>query len=78
MGLDMHPLGKPKPGFEKRFLENFEMITKDKFPKPSVSDMDLGKSVMTKQEILDEWFTIQIQAYETIKAPRVGSDKEAD
>jgi hypothetical protein len=58
MGLDMHPLGKPKPGFEKRFLENFEMITKDKFPKPSVSDMDLGKSVMTKQEILQSKFRL--------------------
>lgn len=29
MGLDMRPMGKPKPGFEKRFVEIFEMVTHD-------------------------------------------------
>ena len=28
MGLDMRPMGKPKPGFEKRFIIIFEMLTK--------------------------------------------------
>jgi hypothetical protein len=78
MGLDMRPMGKPKPGFEKRYLEIFEMISKDSFPQPSFFDKLKGKRYPTKEEILNEWFTNQIQTYETIKSPRVGRDKEAD
>ena len=78
MGLDMRPMGKPKPGFEKRFLEIFEMLTKDKIPQPTFLEKLKGKKAPTKDELLQEWFAIQIQSYETIKAPRVGQDKEAD
>jgi hypothetical protein len=78
MGLDMRPMGKPKIGFEKRFIEILEMVTKDKIPQPSFFDKLKGKKYPTKDELLQEWFANQIPTYETIKAPRVGRDKEAD
>lgn len=37
-----------------------------------------GKKEFSKDELLKEWFENQIPSYETIKAPRVGRDKEAD
>jgi hypothetical protein len=74
----MRPMGKPKPGFEKRFVDIFEMVTKNKIPQPSFLDKLKGKKYPTKDELLQEWFANQIQTYETIKAPRVGQDKEAD
>lgn len=78
MGLDMRPMGKPKPGFEKRFVDIFEMVTNNTIPQPSFIDKLQGKKYPTKDELLQEWFANQIQTYETIKAPRVGQDKEAD
>ena len=78
MGLDMRPMGKPKLGFEKRFVEIFEMVSKDQIPQPTFFEKLKGKKIPTKDELLQEWFANQIQAYETIKAPRVGRDQEAD
>ncbi len=78
MGLDMRPMGKPKKGFEKRFVEIFEMITQDRIPKPTFFDKLRGKRMPTKEQLLQEWRTNLIPTYETIKAPRVGRDKEAD
>lgn len=78
MGLDMRPMGKPKPGFEKRFVDIFLMVTRNTIPQPSFLDKLKGKKYTTKDELLEEWFANQIQTYETIKAPRVGQDKEAD
>jgi hypothetical protein len=78
MGLDLRPIGKPKPGFEQRFVDIFEMITKNAIPQPSLFDKIKGKRYQTRDELLQEWFANQIQTYETIKAPRVGQDKEAD
>lgn len=74
----MRPLGKPKPGFEKRFVEIFEMLTLDKIPQPTFLDKLTGKKLPTRDELLQEWRVNQIQTYETIMAPRVGQDKEAD
>jgi len=78
MGLDMRPMGKPKPGFEKRYLEIFEMVSQDKIPQPSFLDKLKGKKLPTREELLEEWLANQIQTYEIIKAPIVGRDKEAD
>lgn len=78
MGLDMRPMGKPKPGFEKRYLEIFKMISENKIPKPSLIDKLRGKKFPTEEELLEEWYANQITTYETIKAPRVGRDKAAD
>ncbi len=78
MGLDMRPTGKPKPGFEKRFLDIFVMLKNDKIPQPSFLDKLKGKKFPTKDELMQEWFANQIQTYETLQAPRVGRDKQAD
>jgi len=78
MGLDMRPMGKPKPGFEKRYVEIFEMITKGIIPQPSFFEKLIGKKSPTREEALQEWFANQIPSYETLMAPRVGRDKEAD
>ncbi|WP_114790425.1 hypothetical protein U0035_14195 [Niabella yanshanensis] len=78
MGLDMLPMGKPQPGFEKRFVEIFEMLKQNKIPQPSFWDKLKGKKVPTREELLDEWQANQIPSYETIKAPRVGRDEEAN
>lgn len=74
----MRPMGKPKPGFEKRYLEIFEMVSQDKIPKSTFLDKLKGKKLPTREELLEEWLTNQIQTYETIKAPRVGREKVAD
>ena len=74
----MRPMGKPKPGFEKRFAEVFEMVSKNNIPQPSFLDKLKGKKYPTKDELLQKWLANQIQTYETIRAPRVGRDKEAD
>jgi hypothetical protein len=78
MGLDMVPMGKPKPGFEKRYAEIFEMISTNNIPEASFWDKLKGKKTPTKDELLQEWFANQIQTYETIKAPMVGRDSEAE
>ncbi|MGN7783856.1 hypothetical protein ACTJIJ_04995 [Niabella sp. 22666] len=78
MGLDMLPMGKPQPGFEKRFVEIFEMLTQNKIPQPSFWDKLKGKKFPTREELLEEWQANQIPSYETIKAPRVGRDEEAN
>lgn len=74
----MRPMGKPKPGFEKRYIEIYQMLKTDTLPKPSMLEKLLGKKGPTKEELIEEWFANLIPTYETIKAPRVGRDKEAD
>ena len=71
-------MGKPKPGFEERYSEIFKILSEDKIPEPSFIDKVRGKKYLTKKELLEEWFANQIPSYETIRAPRVGRDKEAD
>ncbi|NOS94495.1 MAG: hypothetical protein HOP30_21490 [Cyclobacteriaceae bacterium] len=78
MGLDMRPMGKPKPGFEKRFDEIFQMIQKDRIPVPTFFEKLMGKKLPTRDELLKEWFDNTIKTYETIRAPQVGRDAEAD
>ncbi|WP_228530250.1 hypothetical protein [Tamlana sp. I1] len=78
MGLDMRPMGKPKQGFEKRFKEIFKMVESNNIPELSFIDKILGKKKPTKDELIQEWFENQIPTYETIKAPMVGRDKEAE
>ncbi len=78
MGLDMRPMGKPKPGFEERFKQIFWILQGAEKQKISLLDKLKGKKEFSKDELLKEWFENQIPSYETIKAPRVGRDKEAD
>lgn len=78
MGLDMRPMGKPVPGFEKRFAEILEMVSQENIPQPTLMQKLKGVKTPTREELMEEWYANQIETYETIKAPRVGVDKEAD
>lgn len=78
MGLDMRPMGRPRRGYEKRFSEVFKMLSENKAPALTILDKLLGKKPLTREALLKEWFDNQVQSYETIRAPRVGRDREAD
>ncbi|AUP77770.1 hypothetical protein [Flavivirga eckloniae] len=78
MGLDMIPLDKPKPGFEDRYTEIHKLLIEDNFPKPPLIKRLLGKKHTTRDKLFKEWLAMGIKSYETIKAPRVGTDKNAN
>ena len=66
MGLDMRPLSKPKAGKEQRFYELYNLIPSENL------------SPDQREQLLEEWFALGIPSYETIKAPQVGRDAQAD
>jgi hypothetical protein len=78
MGLDWRPLGKPKLGYEIRFNQLFRLLQGTEKQELSFVQKLQGKRRATKEELLEEWFSISDPCYETIKAPRVGRDKIAD
>jgi hypothetical protein len=78
MGLDMRPMGKPKSGFEERFNQIFRILQGEEKQELSFIDKLKGQKLPTQDKLLEEWFSIQIPSYETIKAPKVGRDEEAD
>ena len=63
MGLDWQPLGKPKSGHEAEFNGLYEEIFE-----AEIKDQSLWKRLRE----------IAISPYETLGAPRVGFDAEAD
>jgi hypothetical protein len=78
MGLDWRPLPKPKPGFEKRYIEIFNTLTGKEKPSLSIWDRLTGKQPDRRERLLVEWRENSILSYETINAPVVGRDKIAD
>jgi hypothetical protein len=78
MGLDMRPMGKPKNGYEDKFIELYNLISGKTKQNIGLVGKLKGKKEKTKDELLQEWFEIQIPSYETIKAPMVGRDQEAN
>jgi len=74
----MKPMGKPKPGFEKRFREIFDIVSGRKKQKLSFWDRLKGKRRASKDELLKEWFANQTSTYDTLDAPKVGRDQEAE
>lgn len=78
MGLDLRPMGKPKPNFEKRFFQIINIIEGNEKQELSFIDKLFGKKLKTKDELLKEWFGIQINPLDTIKAPKVGRDRDAE
>ena len=66
MGLDMRPLSKPTAGKEQRFYELYSLIPSENL------------SPDQREQLLEEWFALGIPSYETIKAPQVGRDAQAD
>lgn len=90
MGLDWLPMDKPKPGFEERFKQLFQLFEgprslfyTDKGEPQSLFDklkslFNKNKKVKSRKELQQEWLNISEKSYETIKAPRVGRDKIAN
>lgn len=73
MGLDWRPMGKPKPGTEARYHQLYRMLTKaEPIPVNPATNQPYDKDTLK-----EEWFSLQIPSYETIRAPRVGRDPEA-
>ena len=66
MGLDMRPLSEPKAGQEKCFCELYSLILSENLAPDQ------------QEQLLEEWFALGIPSYETIKAPQVGRDAQAD
>ena len=77
MGLDWRPMGKPKSGFEERYIQIFRIIQGEEKQELNFIDRIKGKKILTKEQLLEEWFANQIPTYETIKVPKVGRDKAA-
>jgi hypothetical protein len=65
MGLDWNPGNKAKPGFEAEFADVFRTI----------QTTDPGE---TRNALLDRYHEISITAFETLQAPVVGRDPDAD
>ncbi len=63
MGLDLIPMGRPKPGHEEEWQRLMETLYEDR----EVSDEDTSRRL-----------EISEAAYETAGAPRVGYDEEAN
>ncbi len=74
----MLPLSKPKVGCEKRFYEIFDLLKKNQFEKQSFFNKLVKGKKPSKEELWAELYLIEIKSYETIRAPKVGRDKEAD
>ncbi|AUP77667.1 hypothetical protein [Flavivirga eckloniae] len=82
MGLDLTPLPKPKLGYEDRFKEIFnilkDMQDEDYSKSPSIIELFIKKKYRLQRKLLREWHQNSISSFDTIKAPRVGYDDEAD
>src|SRR6187402_1633574 len=78
MGLDWRPMGKPTPGSEERVNQLFRLIQGLEKVKVSFLDNLLGRGAPKREQLLEEWFSIQTPSYETIRAPMVGRDLAAD
>jgi len=78
MDLDLRPLGRPKLGYEKRFVEIYEMIMQKRIPKPTFLDKLLRRKIPTEEDLLQEMFDNQVDYSGLIRAPRVGRDREAN
>jgi len=79
MGLDWQPFGKPKTGFETQYWTMVGQLTKEEdWLQPSSvrhSPIPAGDNPDSLREKLR---AIEISPYETLRAPRVGSDPAAD
>lgn len=87
MGLDWNPGNKPRPGFEDEFEKIVISTAGDKLaPKdrPRLADalrdglVGLVKKGPSEQQMRARFAEISISAFETLNAPRVGFDGNAD
>jgi hypothetical protein len=66
MGLDWNPLGKPKTGFEAEFDSLFRQLS------------ELPRDDSRVNSLQQRFLEIQVTPYETLRAPRVGFDPDAN
>ena len=69
MELEWNPLCAPKPGHETEFLTLFKLLR---------SLRTIATEAVDRSGLDRRWNEIQVNPYETIKAPRVGTDAVAD
>ncbi|MEQ9090093.1 MAG: hypothetical protein RIE52_03340 [Balneola sp.] len=77
MGLDWKPMHKPKPGREQEYEDIFLTLTGKKKQDTSILGKLFGKKEKSQDELLETFFNISIEPYETLEAPRVGFDERA-
>ncbi|WP_293303666.1 hypothetical protein [Pedobacter sp. UBA5917] len=78
MGLDMVPMGKAKPGHEATFKKLYYELINFKEPKVSWLDKLIGKKDNTKEQLHEQWLAMQTSSFETLGAPMVGRDENAN
>lgn len=78
MGLDWNPLGRPKPGHEKEFAELFKWLGDNPANVGLIEKLRRKLRGIDREKVSDRWFEIQITPFETLNAPRVGFDPNAD
>ncbi len=84
MGLDLNPLPKPKPGFDAEFEDLWRRIevAKGRMQPTGTTSQSFLKRLFSKSENIDalhrRFEEISIPHFESIGAPVVGRDPEAD
>jgi len=78
MGLDMRPMGKPKPGYERLYQQLFAILQGVEKQSQEFLEKLGSKRALSQDELLEHWYAIQIPTYETIGAPQVGRDAAAN
>jgi hypothetical protein len=87
MGLDWIPGNKPKPGYEREFIKIVTSTAGDKLaakdrPRLAGALRDrlagLAGKTPSQEQMRARFAEISISAFETLQAPRVGFDSEAD
>jgi hypothetical protein len=56
MGLDWRPMGKPKPGFEERYIQIFRILKGVEKQELSFIDRIKGKKLPTKEHNIREGY----------------------
>lgn len=78
MGLDMRPMGKPKPGYEGLYQQLFAILQGTEKQSREFLEKLHRERALSQDELLEHWYAIQIPTYETIGAPQVGRDAAAN
>ena len=78
MGLDWNPIGRPKPGSEGEFDDLFRLLTSPEKPTLTALLLGAGSLRRRREQMRQRFLALQITPYETLAAPRVGSDDAAD
>lgn len=78
MGLDWNPIGKAKPGHEEEFEHLFHRLGELPVNVGAWERLKRRLRGIDRDALDRRWREIQITTYETLGAPRVGTDAPAD